>query len=290
MNDDNQLSRSMVMGHDVRPDVSSVGIRDIKRSVETRNVFGFLIGCTLLVATPLAAQENRAWPQRIFVTIDVPFQPLDNEFSESLSFPDSLRTSEDVTFVADYESTRGALFDVGAGVRLANNIGVGLTASWFQHSGSGSFDLRMPNPLVANTPLDLADSVSGLNRNELGIHIQGLYALALGKRARVMLAGGPSIFNTKQDLVRSIEFDIFPGFTGLKFDKALITEVKQTVVGFNIGADITWALLSHLGVGTVTRYSRAKVTLDLGAESGVSRTIEMHAGGLQIGGGVRLLF
>jgi opacity protein-like surface antigen len=255
-----------------------------------RKVLGLLAGCTLLLALPLAAQENRAWPQRTFVTIDVPFQPLNNDFSESLSFADTLRKSESVTFVAGYESTRGALFDVGAGIRLANHVGVGLTTSWFQHAGSGAFDLKVPNPLVANKPLDLTGTVSGLKRNELGIHLQALYAVALGKRARVLLSGGPSVFQTKQDLVRSIEFDTLPGFTSLKFDQALIAEVKKTVVGFNVGADITWALASHLGVGTVTRYSTAKLTLDPGAESGVSRAIQLHAGGLQIGGGIRLLF
>ncbi len=255
-----------------------------------RNVFGFLVGCIILAAAPLAAQENRAWPERTFVTIDVPFQPLNNDFSESLSFADTVRKTENVTFVAGYASTRGALFDTGAGIRLANNLGVGVTASFFRRSSSGSFDLMVPNPLVAGKPLDLAGSVSGLSRAELGIHIQALYALALGQRARVMLEGGPSIFNTKQDLVRSIEFDTLPGFTSLKFDQALITEAKKTVLGFNVGADITWALASHFGVGTVTRYSRAKVTLDPGAESGANRAIEMHAGGLQIGAGIRLLF
>jgi hypothetical protein len=255
-----------------------------------RRVFRFLVGCTLLVTAPLAAQEHQAWPTRTFVTVDVPFQPLNNDFSESLSFPDTVRRTENVTFFADYASTRGPLFDVGAGVRLADNLGAGATASWFRCSSSGSFDLKVPNPLVANRPLDLAGSVSGLNRHELGIHIQALYAIALGEKAHVVLAGGPSIFNTKQDLVRSIEFDKLPGFTSLKFDQALITQVNETVVGFNIGANITWVLASHLGVGTVTRYSRAKVTLDPGAETGVSRAIEMHAGGLHVGGGIRLLF
>jgi hypothetical protein len=253
-----------------------------------RNVL--LVGCTLLVAAPLAAQENRAWPERTFITINVPFQPLNNDFSESLSFADTVRRTENVTFVASYESTRGALFDAGAGIRLANNLGAGVTASWFQRSSSGSFGLMVPNPIVANQPLDLAGSVSGLKRNELGIHIQALYALPLGNRTRVMFAAGPSIFNTRQDLVRSIEFEKLPGFTGLKFDRALIAEVEETVVGFNVGADITWTLSSHLGIGTVTRYTRAKATLDPGAESGVSRAIEVHAGGLQIGGGIRLLF
>src|SRR5205814_10062784 len=103
-----------------------------------RNVLGLLAVCSVLMPLPVGAQENRAWPERTFVTIDVPFQPLNNDFSESLSFADTLRKSESVTFVADYGSTRGALFDVGAGIRLANHVGVGLTSSWFQHSGSGA--------------------------------------------------------------------------------------------------------------------------------------------------------
>src|SRR5439155_25480428 len=152
------------------------------------------------------AQENRAWPQRTFVTIDVPFQPLNNDFSESLSFADALRKSENVTFVAGYDSTRGPVVDVGAGVRLVNHVGVGLTMSWFQRSGSGSFDLKVPNPLAANRPLDVSGPVSGLKRQELGIHVQALYAVAMGKSARVLLAGGPSVFKMKPDLVRSIEF------------------------------------------------------------------------------------
>lgn len=246
--------------------------------------------CILLMPAPLAAQENRAWPERTFVTIDVPFQASSNEFSETLSFPDTVRKTENVTFAASYGSTGGALFDAGAGVRLASSLGAGLTVSWLRRSASASFDLMVPNPLVTNRPLDLPGSVSGLTRNEVAVHFQALYAIALSKRARVMLGGGPSVFNTRQDLVRSIEFETSPGFTALKFDQALISTSKQTVLGFNASADITWSLAPHFGVGTVTRYSRAKVALDPGSESGVTRRIEMHAGGLQIGGGVRLLF
>src|SRR5207249_8146728 len=92
----------------------------------------------------------------------------------------------------------------------------------------------------------------------------------------------------KQELVRSIEFDRLPGFTGLKLDQALVTPVERTVVGFNLSADIMWTLASHFGVGTVTRYSRATATLDPGSESGVRRPIEIVAGGLRIGGGIGL--
>ena len=44
-----------------------------------------------------------------------------------------------------------------------------------------------------------------------------------------------------KDLVRSIEFDTLPGFTGLEFNAALITNVIRTMVGFDVSADVTCA-------------------------------------------------
>ena len=70
---------------------------------------GLLAACVLLSAAPVHAQENRVWPERIFVTVDVPFQPLNNGFSESLSFPDTVRRTENVSFATDYGSTRVTL-------------------------------------------------------------------------------------------------------------------------------------------------------------------------------------
>ena len=242
------------------------------------------------LAPPLAAQENRGWSERAFLTIDLPFQTLKNDFSESLSFADNVRRAENVTFLMRYPSTRGALVDVGGGVRLATNLGVGLTASWSNRSDSSSFELEMPNPLVANSPLELAGSISELRRREVGFHMQALYAVAIGNNVRVIAGGGPSIFNTRQDVVRSLDVNILPGFRSLQFDQAVIARDKQTSVGFNLGADITWKFASHFGVGTVTRYSRANVTWKPESASGVSRAIETRAGGLHIGVGLRLLF
>src|SRR5262245_470324 len=124
-----------------------------------QRVFGFLLTCTLFGTGPAAAQENRAWLQRTFLAIDVPFQPLNNDFSESLSFADAVKKTENVTFAAAYEPARGAGVDVGGGVRLAGNLGLGVTVSWFQHASSASFALAIPSPLVANRPLALTGTV-----------------------------------------------------------------------------------------------------------------------------------
>jgi hypothetical protein len=251
---------------------------------------GFVACCVLLTATSVGAQENELWPARTVVTVDMPFQLLDNDFSESLSFPDVLRRTENVTFFAGYEPVRGPLIDVGAGIRVTGRLGVGATASWFMRSASGSFDLKVPSPLVPNQPLALMGSTTGLTRNELGVHIQALYALPLGNEATVVLGGGPTVFRARQELIRSIEFDTLPGFTTLRLNDTLVTEVDKTAVGFNVSANVIWSLGSHFGVGAVTRYARATATVDPGAETNVPRAIEMQLGGLHIGGGIRLLF
>jgi opacity protein-like surface antigen len=253
----------------------------------TRYALGLLV---LLFCAPLAAQENRAWPERTFVTIDVPFELLTNDFSESVRFADSTRKTENVTFVTGYQSTRGAAFDLGVAFRATRKLGAGVTVSQFHHSSSASFSVAVPDPFVANQPLNLAGTVSGLHNGELGIHVQALYALALGKKTRLMMAGGPSIFTRKQDVVKGIEFTILPGFTSLALDHALITRASKTAVGFNVGTNVTWAFASHVALGSVIRYSRANVTLDPGSEASASRRIETRAGGLHLGGGIRLLF
>ena len=256
-----------------------------------RRVAVMLVGGLCLVGAPAVAQESGAWPARSFVNLDVPFQPLSNDFSESVRFADVFARTEQDAFDARYASTRGALFEIGAGVRLAGNIGVGATGSWFRRSGDATFALAVPNPTVANTPRQLSGTVSGLRRLETALHLQALYPVRLGTKASVMLSAGPSLFTVTQDLVKSIEFDEGTGFGAITLGQTVTTQASDTRVGFNVGADVTWPLASHVAVGSVVRYSRAPVALDPGASTpSLTRSVEMHAGGLHVGAGIRLLF
>jgi hypothetical protein len=249
-----------------------------------------IAGWALATAAPVAGQDNRAWAERAFITIDLPFQSLNNDSAEALTFPDTIRKTESAHFSADYASTRGPLFEIGMGTRVWRRLGVGGTFTYLKRSSTGSFDLTVPSLIAGNRPLDLSGSVPSLDRREVGVHFQALYPIVLGKQSRLMLSAGPSIFHTRQDLVRSVEFDTLPGLTTLKFDQVFVTGATKTVAGFNVGADITWNFARHLAVATVTRYSRASVTLDPGSVSGISRSVTLNAGGLHIGGGMRVRF
>ena len=249
-----------------------------------------IVACALSIATPVASQENSAWPERAYVTVDVPFQLLNNNFSEALTFADTIRKTETAHFGAGYGSTRGPLLDVGTGVRVIRQIGAGVTLSLLRRSVDGAFDLVVPSLIAGNAPLDLRGSVPGLERTDLIIHLDALYPVTLRRKFRLMLSSGPSILRAKQDLVRSIEFDTLPGLTTLTFDQAFVTHATKTAIGFNVGADVTWNFATHLGVGTVTRYSRANVTLDPGSAPGISRSVALQVGGLYVSGGIRLRF
>jgi hypothetical protein len=162
--------------------------------------------------------------------------------------------------------------------------------SVLRRSTDAAVTLNVPSLISGNAPLSLDGLVSDLERRDIGIHLQGLYAFGLGGSSRVTLSGGPSIFNLSQDLVRSIEFDTLPGLTTLKFDQAFVTHAAKTVLGFNVGADLTWNFATHMGVGTIARYSRADVTLDPGSASGVNRSVMLRAGGVHVGAGLRFGF
>ena len=243
-----------------------------------------------LAAVPASAQEHRSWPERVFVTFEVPFQSLDNGFEEVVAYPDTLRRTENITLNTTYDAMRGVMLAAGGGTRVFRSIGAGIMATWFRPTGTASYAVGIPNPLIANRPLTSTGSLDELNREEIGVHLQALYAVPLGSRMRIMLSAGPSFFQLKQDVLTSVEFDRSPGFTRLDFHDAVVTAADENLVGFNVGADVTWQPWKHLGIASVTRYSRATVMIDPGSTPATSRQIELRAGGLQLGGGVRLMF
>jgi hypothetical protein len=250
-----------------------------------------VVACSLAVVPAVAAQGHAAWPERTLVTIDVPFQTLHNDFAEFVSVTDAFVKTEKDTFTAAYAPPRGPSIDFGAAVRLAGSFGVGIAGSWFQRSGSATFNLSVPNPTVAGRPRELQGTAPDLNRREIALHLQALYAISLGRKGRLMLSAGPSSFNVRQDFVQGVEFDEAPGFSSVTLHQVLTTTLTRTIAGFNVGADVTWPIRSHLGVGTVARYSRATARFDPGSSTPMlTRSIEAQVGGLQIGAGLRVFF
>ena len=72
----------------------------------------------------------------------------------------------------------------------------------------------------------------------------------------------------------------------MTIDSVDMVELKDSAWGFNIGADMTYAVTPTIGVAALMRYTRGTVEFNISD----TQTADVKAGGFQIGGGVRLKF
>ena len=83
----------------------------------------------------------------------------------------------------------------------------------------------------------------------------------------------------------SLDKEVFP-FDELAFPGAQTEDVRNTVIGYNAGVDMTWRFARNIGVGLLLRYSKGKKEFTPTGMQPVGVTV----GGLHAGGGLRLRF
>ena len=106
--------------------------------------------------------------------------------------------------------------------------------------------------------------------------------VALRDRWQLAIAGGPSWFSVGQDLVSDVTVTQTYPYDTATFASATITHRSGSRIGFNAGADLTYRLRRHVGLGFGVTYSRASIPLD--------DTLTVEAGGARVGGGLRFRF
>jgi hypothetical protein len=234
----------------------------------------------LSAAAPAAAQT---WPERVHISVNGAFQAATNDFSDRFEFERNLETgSTDV----DYPVQGGFLFDAGVGYRLVKNLGVGVSVSHFTRSDAAQTTSSVPHPFFFDQPRQVMGDAADMARAETTVHVQAMYLWNPAGPLRLILSGGPSFFSVTQDLVTEVTVnETFP-FDTAEFGSAQRREESGSAPGFNVGADVLWMLSRQLGVGGLVRFARASI--DLNAPG--NRTISVDAGGVYVGGGIRLLF
>ena len=189
---------------------------------------------------------------------------------------------EEGDFDAGYRVDTGAVFDVSGGMRVRQNLAIGVGVSRFSRADDANVTARIPHPFFFDQHRPISGSAVGLKRQETAVHVQALWIVPVNDRFDVALFGGPTFVTVIQDLLTEVEFtDSFPCFTG-----AATREQSKSGIGFNVGVDVAFYFLGHIGVGGLARFSRA--TIDLALEDG--GTVKVDAGGVQIGGGLRFRF
>lgn len=236
----------------------------------------------LTVAAPAAAQSLS---ERFWVGISAGVQGTANGFNDSFTFASQFQDPESSRASVDYPVKAGPLVDGTFAVRLWKGFAVGVGVSQFSKGGSAAITANVPHPFQFNQFRSIEGTTS-TTRNELGVHLQFAYLLPLANRLRVIAFAGPSFFNVEQTFVTDVQYTQSFPFDTASFSRATTRRSTDSATGFNGGADVIWMFSRRFGVGGLVQYSAAQVRED----AGNNRSLKIDAGGIQAGGGLRMVF
>ena len=244
--------------------------------------FKSLVVLSVLYASLVPAVASAQRLPRVTVLVNGGYQPSTKSFDDSFTFRLYQETGRtEVSYPAD----AGPAFEGGAAIRLWRGLGVGGVLSRFSMESTVSVRSFVPHPLFLQRSREVTGEPAGIDREENAVHIQAQYVLPVTRRFRIVVAGGPSVIDIKQSIVTNVKFtEVYP-YDAATFSGVDTRRITGTAAGFNAGADLQWMFTRNVGAGALLRFSRAIVDVNIDG-----RTIQVDAGGTQVGGGVRIGF
>jgi hypothetical protein len=259
--------------------------------------------CLAVPAIATAQERSDGWGGgRAFVTFGAGVQARSPNFAYDYS---TMLFDETARAALDIPGKRGVAFDIAGGVRVVQNLGVGVTYSRYSMERTATLSTTIPSPLFYGDPSTIERQIP-LQRGEDAVHVQAIYKIPIAEKLKVGVFGGPTYFRCRDDVVTqfSILGDFSPSLDwSVAFKDVTMAVDKDNTWGFNGGADVTYLLNRYIGIGTTVRYSRSThatvnhfaATGDL-FENGVwgasesNGTVDMKHGGLHWNGGISFRF
>jgi len=236
----------------------------------------------VLASTPCAFAQQGVLQDRGFILVNGGYQVMSHDFEASSTFRANV---EDAHLATDYEVKGGLAFDVAGGMALWRRLTVGGGLTRFSRSTPSTLSGDVPHPFFFNRPRTVTGEVTGLKHEELAVHVQARVTAPIGSRLQVAAFGGPSWFQVTQGIVTTFTWNESYPFDSASFASAVTERAKGSKLGFNTGADVAFFFTRQLGAGGGIQYSSA--TVELEAAGNVQ---EAKAGGVNVGGGLRLRF
>ncbi len=234
----------------------------------------------LLAAGPAAAQTE--WEGRVRVGLNGGGQLDTTRLNESITLTKNV---EPAPLTASQPNKTMPLFDADVTFRLKGNLGAGVSMSVLSGKADAVVSAQIPHPFFFNQPRTVTGRASNVTHREVATHTDLVYVI-VSEGIDLALSAGASFFRVDQDLVSDITYTETYPYDTATFSNAPTTRVTVTKVGYNLGADATWKLSPLWGVGGLVRFARARVPLSVnGLGAGT-----VNAGGLELGGGLRLMF
>ena len=246
-----------------------------------------IVALAVAIGVVFAAAGSAAQPpseRKRIVSVNLGMQVINDAFKNRVTFQ---QYGETGAFDAHYDFTGHVSFDGDLAVRPWKEFAVGVAVSHVAMQTNVRIDAEVPNQYFAEYPHLVSGVRGGLDRREIGLHLQGQFWRRIGETFLVRGTLGPTIFMVRQDLVSRIG----TRESAVDYEKVLLeshqaTTVTAGAVGFNLGFDGTWFVTRRLGLGLTLRYSRGTATVRLGRRS----PTPLELGGTHAGAGLRLAF
>lgn len=230
----------------------------------------------------LSAQEVTS-STRPFISINVGSQILSNTFNDNDSFDLFV---EEGQFSSDYQGLRDAVFDAGAAIPVWGKLSLGGALTYINHNAPATISAELPHPFFFDKHRSIDGTAESLERREIAIHIQALWAIPFSQNVLLTVFGGPTFFNLKQDLVNTVKFTEAYPFDAAEFSGTSTVQPSDSTIGFHGGFDLTAYFTEHLGIGGVIRFSNGTADLARTTEHVISAPV----GGMHATGGLRIRF
>ena len=195
------------------------------------------------------------------------------------------RYAESGTIGTDYGGSGAGLLDLSAGVRFTRRIGAGAAVTFTATSTDANVVAAVPHPFFLDRHRHVEGTAGGLSRQEAGVHPFVYWDAPARGPWRLRILGGPSYIVVKRDIVEDVDVsETYPYDTAL-FSRARTRSVSGSGFGAHAAVDVSRMLSRRFAAGAIIRYAFADVSVNT---SGGAR-VSSDGGGLQAGGGLRIL-
>ena len=246
-----------------------------------------------------ATTPDVAWAQpaaaRWFVGADVGVQTtsLADWATEPIAFE---RFAEQGGLTRRQTIGRRPTITVAGGVRLWRTLGVRAGFLQFTREDDAHVSLSIPHPFFFDRPRRFEQDTT-VELRERSVDLHGYWSWALGHRVELQVFGGPTFYDVTIEVAGiTVGDEVFP-FEESPVTRTAVVERQATQWGWAAGVDLSVFLTRHIGLGWLTRFSRASADIvvspsgaffDEVLEAPLSDRVEF--GGALVSAGVRFRF
>jgi len=193
--------------------------------------------------------------------------------------------SEQASIDSVYRDPKQRGVELGGLFRVKGPFGVGASVELFQNDRDAVYSASIPHPFFFDRFRQFSGAESGLTSQETAVHLDAFVTKTWGPIS-IDVFGGPSWFFTKTELLVDVLYEEAFPFDTVEPRGTQLQVFENRPIGFNVGASATYRFGGIFGLDMGLRYSKAKTTLFIND----GREIQLDAGGLRLGAGLRFLF